>query len=68
MISSHHHQLPVFFPNLFQNHRVNSNCFLFSKLLSTVRSKIKKIDIAMINTRTLQLAACKNLIQMSLQW
>jgi hypothetical protein len=22
MISSHHHQLPVFFPNLFQNHPV----------------------------------------------
>jgi hypothetical protein len=33
---------------------------------STVRSKIKKIEIAMINT--LQLAARKNLIQMSLQW
>jgi hypothetical protein len=35
-------------------------------LLSTVRSKIKKIEMAMINT--LQLAARKNLIQMSLQW
>jgi hypothetical protein len=23
MISSHHHQLPVFFPNLFQNHPVH---------------------------------------------
>jgi hypothetical protein len=33
---------------------------------STVRSKIKKIEIAMINT--LQLAARKNVIQMSLQW
>jgi hypothetical protein len=32
----------------------------------TVRSKIKKIEIAMINT--LKLAAHKNLIQMSLQW
>jgi hypothetical protein len=31
---------------------------------SNVRSKIKKIEIAMINT--LQLAARKNLIQMSL--
>jgi hypothetical protein len=31
-----------------------------------VRSKIKKIVMAMINT--LQLAARKNLIQMSLQW
>jgi hypothetical protein len=35
-------------------------------IISTVRSKIKKIEIAMINT--LQLAARKNLIQMSLQW
>jgi hypothetical protein len=33
---------------------------------STVRSKIKKIEIAMINT--LELVARKNLIQMSLQW
>jgi hypothetical protein len=33
---------------------------------STMRSKIKKIEMAMINT--LQLAARKNLIQMSLQW
>jgi hypothetical protein len=32
----------------------------------TVQSKIKKIEMAMINT--LQLAARKNLIQMSLQW
>jgi hypothetical protein len=31
-----------------------------------MRSKIKKIEMAMINT--LQLAARKNLIQMSLQW
>jgi hypothetical protein len=35
--------------------------------VNTVRSKIKKKnEIAMINT--LQLAARKNLIQMSLQW
>jgi hypothetical protein len=34
--------------------------------VNTVRSKIKKNEIAMINT--LQLAARKNLIQMSLQW
>jgi hypothetical protein len=33
---------------------------------STVRSKTKKIEITMINTH--QLAACKKLIQMSLQW
>jgi hypothetical protein len=31
-----------------------------------MRSKIKKIEMAMINP--LQLAARKNLIQMSLQW
>jgi hypothetical protein len=34
--------------------------------VNTVQSKIKKNEIAMINT--LQLAARKNLIQMSLQW
>jgi mRNA-degrading endonuclease YafQ of YafQ-DinJ toxin-antitoxin module len=36
------------------------------RIIYTVRSKIKKIEIAMINT--LQLAARKNLIEMSLQW
>jgi hypothetical protein len=45
---------------MFQNHRQN-----FTEH-DTVRSKTKKIEIAMINT--LQLAAHKNLIQMSLQW
>jgi hypothetical protein len=34
--------------------------------LVPIRSKMKKIEIAMINT--VQLAARKNLIQMSLQW
>jgi hypothetical protein len=45
---------------VFQNYRQN-----FTEH-DTVRSKTKKIEIAMINT--LQLAARKNLIQMSLQW
>jgi hypothetical protein len=40
---------------------------LFSFVLDTYRGmENKKIEIAMINT--LQLAARKNLIQMSLQW
>jgi hypothetical protein len=40
--------------------------FIMTPYLGTMRSKIKKIDIAMINT--LQLTSRKNVIQMSLQW
>jgi hypothetical protein len=32
MTSSHHHQLPVFFPNLFQNHPVFTRSFLITIL------------------------------------
>jgi hypothetical protein len=47
--------------------RVNSVVIIKVKIeLFLRRSKIKKIEIAMINT--LQLAARKYLIQMSLQW
>jgi hypothetical protein len=47
--------------------RVNSVVIIKVKIeLFLRRSKIKKIEIAVINT--LQLTARKNLIQMSLQW
>jgi hypothetical protein len=46
--------------------KVVNNYKNYDSTTNTVRSKIKKIEMAMIIP--LQLAARKNLIQMSLQW
>jgi hypothetical protein len=51
MTSSHHHQLPVFFPNLFQNHAVfNDNTGLFTvefpRKFNVMQHNILKAQIA----------------------